>query len=989
MNGDIPAYFPEGGHAKNRRFEIRRCPTAARIGLVLILGAIIGIGLPMSMEKLYWKKLPPVRRECQLPPQYRVECLPASWDRVTITEEACEKLHCCWDVYQAIGRGDDQDVPRCFHSLPSTFPYLVLEQPTSTCLPVDSGNRSSGTSTWYTNKWSRTVKAKPSFGEAFPVPNSTAMEVRVDVDYLSDDHFVVKILDLDGYAFEPDPFLKYEQSQTIEGYQKASPVCPENDKRQYDVNLANHNQRFYLDVSRHDKTRRQLFNTEFAAFLYAKQYLELTAKIPSKDVYGLGEGNHLFLRHFLDQGFTYTLFNRQPSNVTEESYVNDTVSESWYGSHPFYLCIEHDGQAHGVLLAHTNALEVTASGVPSLTFRTNGRRLKIYFFMGPTPADVIRQLTSIVGKPVLPPYWGLGHHVCRTLVKDTRNEDTYAKIVETAKLLKERQIPHESDCILESVPLFPWSSDQGLSSYAELVKKLTGKDLELRITLVHSPMLLESTTSNSAPMVQNSTDKAYVGVYNGHNVTYLDVFQLDKSFLWVRDQLLGYNQSFDGYILDGNVPVDEREHNCSHNELNNPPFVPGAYARGLTSILKGTLCMDSCHVPGLCSSGPIQMHSSYHYNLHNLYGHGHAEVVYRAVANPKKRPFIVSLSTFTGTGRYAGHWGGKINATWDALKMAVVQMLEFNLYGIPLTGMPACGYTGLVDKDLCSRWAQLSAFQPLSLTYRETNLTEELHPYLVDEFVGSVAAAALQIRYALMPYFYTVFKNSSLTGDPVVRPLFYEWPKDKNTRGIDEQFLWGPGLMISPVLHANTTSFKAYFPKGTWYDFYDGSLIYAREGYWETITAIEYHINIHIRGGHIIASQRAAVRTSHSRMEPFKLQVALDHTTNEAVLARGALYIDDGESSSGDSFIIDMEATATSITLKPREDPIPFIEMNGNFSQTLILNAVHILGVKEAYSICDHNSTIVKCSFNSAQGVLSIRELEVDLTTSSVISWKV
>ncbi|PIO63890.1 hypothetical protein TELCIR_14497, partial [Teladorsagia circumcincta] len=78
------------------------------------------------------------------------------------------------------------------------------------------------------------------------------------------------------------------------------------------------------------------------------------------------------------------------------------------GVHPFYMILEPDGKAHGVLIFNSNAQEVTTAPGPALIYRTIGGILDLYFFPGPTPAEVTQQYLGFIGRPVLPAYWGLG-----------------------------------------------------------------------------------------------------------------------------------------------------------------------------------------------------------------------------------------------------------------------------------------------------------------------------------------------------------------------------------------------------------------------------------------------------------------------------------------------------------------------------------------------------------------------------------------------------
>ena len=71
----------------------------------------------------------------------------------------------------------------------------------------------------------------------------------------------------------------------------------------------------------------------------------------------------------------------------------------------------------------------------------------------------------------------------------------------------------------------------------------------------------------------------------------------------------------------------------------------------------------------------------------------------------------------------------------------------------------------------------------------------------------------LEQRYRLLPYLYTLMYRSHKFGDSVVRSLFANFPSDETTWSIDEQMMWGNGLMISPALHEGQTIVEAYFPK--------------------------------------------------------------------------------------------------------------------------------------------------------------------------------
>jgi alpha-glucosidase (family GH31 glycosyl hydrolase) len=209
---------------------------------------------------------------------------------------------------------------------------------------------------------------------------------------------------------------------------------------------------------------------------------------------------------------------------------------------------------------------------------------------------------------------------------------------------------------------------------------------------------------------------------------------------------------------------------------------------------------------------------------------------------------------------------------------------------MPFVGPDICGHNNNASAELCQRWQELGAFYPFSRNHNGYAYRDQ-DPGAYGPEVAESSRKALLIRYTLLPYLYTLLYQHYINGNTVARPLWHEFPLDAATYGIDRQFLWGSGLLISPVLDEGAESVRVYFPNARIYDYYTGAESQVKGDY-ATISAPMDFIPVHIRGGNILPTQEPAINTEIARNNAMGFIVALD----EFGSAFGSLYYDDGDS---------------------------------------------------------------------------------------------
>lgn len=218
----------------------------------------------------------------------------------------------------------------------------------------------------------------------------------------------------------------------------------------------------------------------------------------------------------------------------------------------------------------------------------------------------------------------------------------------------------------------------------------------------------------------------------------------------------------------------------------------------------------------------IHMDGWEHRDIHNLFAMLVTIGTYEGLlmrSDNNIRPFILTRGFFAGSQRNVAVWTGDNEASWEHLRLVFPMCLSVGLGGVPFVGSDVGGFFKHPTPELFVRWYQVGAYSPFFRSHAHID-TPRREPWLFGEDTLNLIRSAVQARYQLLPYWYTLFHNHSVTGSPVLRPIWYEFPNDKQTWSLAQSAMLGPAMMVSPVLEQGQASLEIYFPEEgcIWYD---------------------------------------------------------------------------------------------------------------------------------------------------------------------------
>uniref|UniRef100_UPI004048DA1F glycoside hydrolase family 31 protein n=1 Tax=Rheinheimera sp. TaxID=1869214 RepID=UPI004048DA1F len=284
--------------------------------------------------------------------------------------------------------------------------------------------------------------------------------------------------------------------------------------------------------------------------------------------------------------------------------------------------------------------------------------------------------------------------------------------------------------------------------------------------------------------------------------------------------------------------------------------------------------------------------------VHNAFGHQWADMVYSGMRRdfPEQRPFIMMRTGAPGSQRFGMvPWTGDVERSWGGLKPQVELALSMGLFGFGYIHSDLGGFAGgeQFDKELYIRWLQYGVFQPVYRPHAQEHIAPEM--VFHDSHTIETLRPWLNLRYQLLPYNYTLAWQNSLTGMPLMRPLFLakdNFADETSPALMDEKnsYLWGDAFLVAPVTEPGVNTWPVQLPGGVWFDYFSGQRYQGTDKVAVPVTLNT--IPVLVKAGSFVPMAELVQSTRDYSSKKLTLHYYADASID---CAKGEMYEDDGK----------------------------------------------------------------------------------------------
>lgn len=571
-------------------------------------------------------------------------------------------------------------------------------------------------------------------------------------------------------------------------------------------------------------------------------------------LYGIPEHTgHLALKE-TTEGEPYRLYNLDVFEYELDSTM------ALYGSIPYLISHCSKGTI-GVFWNNPSETWVDIKASNDVGIISETGNLEVFVMLGDNLDQVQQQYRDLTGPPPMPPLFALGYHQSRWNYNDEKD------VLEVDNKFDSEDIPYDVIWLdiehTHDKRYMTWDPVH-FKTPKKLLQKLKQKNRQL-VTIVDPHIKKDETYGIYKDLARKELliKDSHGGVFEGHcwpgQSVWVDFVNEAARAEWSKT-IQKYASQYPVLIW---------------NDMNEPSVFSSAEI---------TLPKDAQHT----IKGDQRIS---HRLVHNLYGSLMHQATFEGLKKAKrnKRPFVLSRSFYAGSQRYGAIWTGDNKAEWSHLKASIPMLLSMSMCGLPFVGADVGGFFGNPEPELLVRWYQTGALYPFFRGHAHIE-TKRREPWVFGDPYTSLIRAAIKLRYSLLPYIYTLFYESHLTGKPVMRSVGQEFDSARYWKE-ERVFMLGSAFLHQPILQAKG-EVELVLPRNSeednWYDYYTGKVVQ------EELKPVELaDMILSVRGGSIIPIKENATKNSKAmQSEPYTIIIA----PNQHGKAHGSLYLDDGES---------------------------------------------------------------------------------------------
>jgi len=513
-------------------------------------------------------------------------------------------------------------------------------------------------------------------------------------------------------------------------------------------------------------------------------------------VYGRGERFSPFIKN----GQTVDIWNEDGGTGSEQTYKNI----------PFYI----SNKGYGVLVNHPQkvSFEIASEKVSRVQFSVEGEYIEYFVIGGASLKDVLKNYTTLTGKPSLPPAWSFGLWLSTSFLTNY-DEETVTSFIDG---MRERDIPLDVfhfDCLW--MKEFEWCNfkwdERMFKNPEKMLKNIKSKGL--RVCVWINPYIAQKSS-----LFDEGMEKGYFIKRKNGDVWQWDMWQAGMAVVdFTNPEAVKWYQGCLEKLID--IGVDAFKTDFGERIPTDVVYYDG--------------------------SDPKKMHNYYTY----LYNKTVYEVIERKLG--KENAVVFARSATVGGQKFPVHWGGDCTSTYPSMAESLRGGLSFTLSGFGFWSHDIGGFENGCTPDLYKRWTQ---FGLLSTHSRYHGSGQYKVPWVYDEEAVDVTRKFTKLKCSLMPYLYRNACETAATGVPMMRAMVLEFPEDETCNYLDRQYMLGDSLLVSPVFNS-AGDVKYYLPEGKWTNIltnkvYEGAKWYNENFDYMTLPLMARENSIIVFGNH-------------------------------------------------------------------------------------------------------------------------------------------